>query len=351
MINLRSAGRPFDRRRFLRLSGLALGGSALLSACGGNASSGSSGGSVSMQLSWVKNVEFAGQYFADSRGYFTQGGFERVELLAGGAAGTSAEAAIATGRAWIGVSAPLITAPAIKQGAPLKIVAATYQKNPFAVVSLQGNPIPDAKAMIGKRIGVQDANDLAFNALLKANGIDPGQLTRVPFQFDPTPITTGQIDGYLGFSTSGAATLARRGVPATQFLFADNGLPLVGETLIVAQQTIDEERDKLKAFLKAMVRGWKDAIADPAGAARLAVDNYGKDQNLQVAEQEGMMQRQAELIVSDETKANGLLTVSDELIKANVDSLKFAGIDIAAADLFDLAPLREVYQENPDLLR
>ena len=48
---------PLDRRRFLRLSGLALGGSALLTACGGTSSSSSSGfGTVPMQLSWVKNV-------------------------------------------------------------------------------------------------------------------------------------------------------------------------------------------------------------------------------------------------------------------------------------------------------
>jgi ABC-type nitrate/sulfonate/bicarbonate transport system substrate-binding protein len=340
-----------DRRRFLRLTGIA-GGAALLAACGSGGESSGSGdgfGSVAMQLSWVKNVEFGGQYMADARGYFTQAGFSGVELLAGGAAGTSAETALVTGRAWIGISAPLITAPAIAQGAELKVVGATFQKNPFAVISLEGAPIPDARALIGKRIGVQDSNDIVWNALLAANGIEPGQVTRVPFQFDPTPITTGEVDGYVGYSTSGAATLTRRGFPATQFLFADIGLPLVGETLVVAQQTIDEERDKLKGFLTALARGWSDAVAEPAEAARLAAEVYGKDQNLDAGEQEAIMGRQAELIVSPETQANGLLTVSDELIAANMASLGLAGIDLPAEKLFDLAPLREVYRDNPGL--
>jgi ABC-type nitrate/sulfonate/bicarbonate transport system substrate-binding protein len=203
--------------------------------------------------------------------------------------------------------------------------------------------------MIGKRIGVQDSNDIVWNALLAANGIEPGQVTRVPFQYDPTPITTGDVDGYIGYSTSGAATLSRRGFPATQFLFADNGLPLVGETLVVAQQTIDEERDKLKAFLTALARGWSDAVAEPAEAARLATEVYGKDQNLNAGEQEAIMRRQMELIVSPETQANGLLTVSDELIAANMAALGLAGIGMPAEQLFDLAPLREVYRDNPGL--
>ena len=41
----------------------------------------------------------------------------------------------------------------------------------------------------------------------------------------------------------------------------------------------------LKAFLKAEIQGWNDAVADPAASAALAVDDYGKDQDLDLAEQ------------------------------------------------------------------
>ena len=39
------------------------------------------------------------------------------------------------------------------------------------------------------------------------------------------------------------------------------------------QETIDSQRDMLKAFLMAEIRGWTDAVADPAGAAELAVND------------------------------------------------------------------------------
>ncbi|NAZ81824.1 ABC transporter substrate-binding protein [Kineococcus sp. R8] len=340
--------------------GGAAGGAALLAACGSGtesptagASGGSSGaasfGAVTVQLSWVKNVEFAGEFLADDRGYYRDAGFDSVELTAGGAAGTSAEAALATGRAFLGVSAPLITAPAITQGAALKIVGATFQKNPFVVVSLEAAPIPSPKDMVGKKIGVQDSNDLAWNALLKANDLDPASITRVPFQSNLAAITTGEVDGYIGYSTSGAAALSATGTPATQFLFADNGLPLFGETLVVAQQSIDDERAKLKAFLAATARGWSDAVADQAAAAQVVVTKYGKDLGLAADAQQAVMGRQAELMVSEETKANGLLTMSDELIAASLRSLAAAGITIEAGDLFDPSLLAEVYEEDPSL--
>ena len=79
------------------------------------------------------------------------------------------------------------------------------------------------------------------------------------------------------------------------------------------QETIDTQRDMLKAFLMAEIRGWTDAVADPAGAAALAVETYGKDLGLDLAGQTEQATAQNELIVTADTKANGLFTLTDEL--------------------------------------
>ncbi|NUP00222.1 MAG: ABC transporter substrate-binding protein [Nonomuraea sp.] len=344
----------FDRRAFLRttgLAGLALG----LAACGdsgGGAPTSSSGGgfgTAKLQLSWKKNVEFAGEYFADTKGYFKAAGFSQVELLSGGGSGTSVESGLATGRCWAGLSAPTITAPAVLQGAQLKIVGATFQKNPFAIISLGKNPIEKPADLAGKKIGVQDSNELVWNALLQANGLDATSVTRVPFQSDPSMLTSGQLDGYVGFVTSGPVRLKMQGVDATHMLFADHGLPLVAETITVTQQTIDNERDRLKAFLTAEIKGWKDAVADPAKSAELAATVYGKDQNLDVKEQTEEAKMQNELVVTPDSKANGLFTMTPELIEQNIASLAKAGLTIKAEQLFDLSVLDEVYKADPSL--
>ncbi|QIS16156.1 ABC transporter substrate-binding protein [Nocardia arthritidis] len=354
-----SFGPNLDRRAFLRysaLTGAALGGSGLLAACGGSggSSSGSSAdgskyGTVAVQLSWLKNIEFAGEYFADSKGYYKDAGFGSVNLIAGGAASTSVEAGLDTGKIWIGMSAPQTTAPAVLEGLPAKIIGTTYQKNPFCIVSSAAKPIKNPQDMKGRKIGVQDSNQLIFNALLTANGMKPGDVTIVPAQFDPSPLANGEVDGWVSYVTNEPITLTAKGFENTNFLFADYNLPLVAETLTVKQSTIDKERDKLKAFLIAEIKGWKDAVADSAEAARLAVEVYGKDQKLDLAEQTKEAAAQNGLVASAETKANGLFTMTDQLIEQNVAALKSAKIDIKADKLFDLSVLRELFAEHPEL--
>ncbi|KZF03520.1 MAG: ABC transporter substrate-binding protein [Rhodococcus sp. (in: high G+C Gram-positive bacteria)] len=349
----------FDRRSLLRYGGLAslaVGGATVLAACssdssssGGSTDDGSQYGTVAMQLSWIKNIEFAGEYFATEKGYYADAGFGSVDLIAGGAAGTGVEAGLDTGKVWIGTSAPQLTAPAVLGGLEAKIVAATFQKNPFCIVSSAASPINSPQDMVGKRIGVQDSNQLVFAALLAANGLEESQMTIVPAQFDPSPLANGEVDGWVSYVTNEPITLAAKGFENANFLFADYNLPLVAETLTVLQSTIDNERDKLKAFLKAEIQGWRDAVADPRESARLAVEVFGKDQNLELEEQVLEATAQNDLVVSADTEANGLFTMTQALIDENIAALATAGIEITADELFDMSVLAEVYEENPDL--
>ena len=121
-------------------------------------------GKLSYQLSWVKNVEFAGSYIADSKGYYTANGFDSVELIAGGQ-GVTQDAVVAEGKALICTSAPDITGSAIMQGAEIIAIGAQYQKNPFCILSIATDPINTPQDMIGKTIGVQSTNQSVWDAV------------------------------------------------------------------------------------------------------------------------------------------------------------------------------------------
>jgi ABC-type nitrate/sulfonate/bicarbonate transport system substrate-binding protein len=351
-----------DRRALLRggmlASGLVLV-SPLLAACGDDddkkASSPSSAasaaiGSGSIRFSWVKNVEFAGSYLADTNGYYKAEGFDSFELIAGGPTATPAETDVLTGKAMVGISAPDTTAAAILKGAGLKIIGAQYQKNPFAIMSMSDKPIKTAQDMVGKKIGVQATNEAIWNAFLKANKIDPKSIDKVPVQFDPTPLTQGQVDGWMSFVTNEPNTLRLKNFKVDTFLFADQNYPLVSEVYVVSDKTIKERRAALKAFLRAEIKGWKDNIKDPTAGAKLAATVYGKDLGLTVEEQTLESKDENALISTDETKKNGLFTMTPELITKNIETMKFAGLDITAEQIFDFSILAEVYKEDPSLV-
>lgn len=358
-----------DRRTFLRRSalggvGVVAFGTPLLAACssssktttsasasaGGSSATGAAKdlGTLDFQLSWIKNVEFAAEYLADTTGYYRAEGFSAVNLMAGGP-NVQQDAVVASGKAFIGISGPDITASAINNGADIIGIGAQYQKNPFAVMSLASNPIRTPQDMIGKRIGVQSVNEPVWNAFLTANKIDPSKINKVPAQFDPQPLVNGEADGWFSFVTNEPNLLKTKGVDTVTFLLNDYGYPLVSEIYIVRKESLTKERDKVKAVLRADMKGWKDSYKDPSAAPKLVVTKYGKDLGLDEAEQTLESKAQNELVFTAETKVNGLFTISDKLLEETMSTLKLAGINITKEKLFDLSVLKEVLDENPEL--
>jgi ABC-type nitrate/sulfonate/bicarbonate transport system substrate-binding protein len=127
-------------------------------------------GDISVQYSWIKNEEFAGEFYAYDNGYYDQAGFSKVTGVAGPDTGV---AKLLSGSVQVALTdAASVGAAVSEQSAPLKIIATTFQKNPFTILSLKdkGN-IATPKDLIGKKIGVQDSNASVFKALLAANGI------------------------------------------------------------------------------------------------------------------------------------------------------------------------------------
>ncbi len=325
-----------------------------VAACGGGSApsdskSGAGLGEIRLQLSWIKNEEFAGEYFADTKGYYTAAGVSKVTMTPGPSTGA---AELLSGKADVALSdSASIGSVIAKEQAPLKIIGATYQKNPFTILSLKGRgDIAKPADMKGKKIGVQDSNTALFKALLAANGIAEGDVTVVPVQYDPSVLINGQVDGFVAYLTNEAVTVAAQGHEITNLPFADNGLPFVAETFTVTEQTLAERRDLLKAFLTAEIKGWADNIGDPTAGAKLAVETYGKDQNLDLANSiEGNKAQVGKLVVSDETRANGLFTISAKLKAETISSLAKAGIKITAEQLFDTSLLDEIYSADPGL--
>jgi len=351
----------FDRRRFLRNSAFGgavmLGGPAFLAACGddeasdsGSTSGDSSSGfgTLDVQLNWLKNAEYAGTWIADDSGFFTDAGFEKVNFIAGGP-GVSQEESVISGKGLLGLTAPDFTASAVIEGAPLVILGALFQKNPFCFMSLASNPIPDPESLKGKKVGVQDVNQPTWQAFLKANGLDESEMTVVPVQFDPQGLVTGEVDAWFSFVTNEPNALKAEGVDVEVFLLADHGYPMVSQCYFTKKETLESKADLLTAYLTADIKGWRESLKDPAKGATLAAEKYGKDLGLKVEAATEESKSQNELILTDETKANGIMTVSDEMVEETIKSLGFAGLDVRAEQIFDFSIIEGIYQDNPDL--
>ncbi|WP_243076061.1 ABC transporter substrate-binding protein [Microbacterium sp. SS28] len=364
------ASHPTAARRGLRgrILALAVGlaaSSLVLGACatssGSAAPSGdgaaASYGEISVQYSWIKNEEFAGEFYAYDNGYYDEAGFSEVTGIAGPDTGV---AKLLSGSVQFALSdAASVGAAVAEQDAPLKIIGTTFQKNPFTILSLKdGGNIETPEDLKGKKIGVQDSNASVFAALLAANGIDPSELEIVPVDFDPTPLINGEVDGFMAYLTNEAITVELSGYPVTNLAYAENGLPYVAETFTVTDQYLAENRDLIKAFLIAEIKGWTDVFTEPtADTVDLVIKYYNESAaagdltfgDLDPDKTGAAVDAEKLLISTDETEANGLFTISDALKKQTLASLKASGWELTADQLFDTSIIDEIYSENPEL--
>ena len=107
--------------------------------------------------------------------------------------------------------------------------------------------------------------------------------------------------------------------------------------------------EKSKGQVTADIKGWRESLKDPAKGAKLAADVYGKDLGLDADAATEESKSQNELILNEDTKTNGIMTVSDEMVEETIKSLGFAGLDVTADQIFDLSLIEKIYADNPDL--
>ncbi|MER7608787.1 ABC transporter substrate-binding protein [Nocardioides sp. NPDC127503] len=336
-----------------------------LAACGSDSEGGSSEegfGTISMQYSWIKNEEFAGEFYAEDKGYYEEAGFDAVNGISGPDTGV---AKLLSGKVQIAINDAASVGSAIaEQEAPLKIIGATFQKNPFTILSLkEGGNIATPDDLKGKKIGVQDSNVNVFKAILAANGLEEKKddITVVPVEFDPTPLMKGQVDGFMAYLTNESITVELAGHEVTNLPYAENGVPYVAETYTVTDQYLAENRDLLKALLTAEIKGWTETFKNPSDeVVKVVTTHYNKAASdsdgleasfgeLDPVKTKRGLEESQKLISTPETEKNGLFTISDELQQQTVDSLAAAGWEVSVEDLFDTSIIDEIYEENPEL--
>jgi len=294
---------------------------------------------VSLQLSWLHSVQFAGSYIAQSRGWWRDEGLD-VSLLPGGP-NAPVEPPVVSGAALVGISAADYTAAAVEQGAPFKILGVAMQKNPFVIASLPANPVNVPGDLEGQRIGMALANMPVLQALCTLNGVDIDAIDVIPTQYSAQPLLAGEVDCLLCWETDLPVAMAMQGVESLTMLMADHGYALHSQTYIATEDSLANRRAELVALLAGEVRGWDAYREDTDAAAALTVERF-PDAGLDLPTQQLQAERQVPLMFSDLTDAAGFGWWTDDAVAANIETLALLGRTVTP-DLWDRSILEEVH--------
>jgi ABC-type nitrate/sulfonate/bicarbonate transport system substrate-binding protein len=290
----------------LLLAGLALAavGLAALTSCSSDSSSDSSSEGQDLKpftvvLDWTPNTNHAGMYLAREQGWYEDAGLE-VEFIEPGDSGSLALVAAGKGDVAVSVSEELI--PARVQGLPVRSIAAVVQHNTSSLLSLEEDGITEPADLAGKTYGGfgGQLEQALLDKLVTCGGGDPESLKTVDVGEADYRIglERNQYDVVWIFDGWDGIRLQQEGVKTNTIPFIDHVdcIPDWYTPILATSTEVEGDRpEDLKAFLAATVKGYQEAMADPAAASEALLSaNDDLDPELVKASAEFLSTRYAE---------------------------------------------------------
>ncbi len=254
---------PSPLRRALLAAALALG---AFAAAPGTAAAADK---VTFLTSWYAQAEHGGFYQAVATGIYKKYGLD-VTIRMGGPQVNGMQI-LTSGQADFLMGYDLQVLKGIEQGVPATTVAASFQSDLQGLMTHEDvKGLADLK---GRTILVSTSGRTTWWPWLKEKyKLDESQ-SRV-YTFNLQPFIADPKSTQQAYASSEVFAATKAGVKTKFFLFADDGYPPYGTTIVAMQKTVKEKPELVARFVKASMEGWKSYLADPApGNALIKQDN------------------------------------------------------------------------------
>ena len=265
------ATQPVVSRRLLLAGGVAV--TAMgLAACSGSEAPVDDQGRVRIRFAtdWRAQAEYGGFYQALASGAYARRGLN-VQIVQGGT-GVDVPQLLASGAVELGMgSNSFIPLNLVAEGAPVKAVAAFFQKDPQVLIAHPDPALQTIADLEGRPILLAEASLTGFWVWLKARyGFTDDQVRTygsdpvAAFRDAPRAVQQGYLtsDPYVIEQSAGI-------VPRV-FLLADEGYPSYAAMVLSPNGFARDNPAALRAFIAASAEGWRDYIrGDPAPADAL----------------------------------------------------------------------------------
>lgn len=248
---------------------------------------------VSIALNWITNVEFAGIWVAQHKGWWTQAGLS--VNVRGYDFSNDPVLLVGAGKYQFGFQdgASLIIARA-NGHIPLQAVWASGQKSPFAFITMPKSGIKSVKDFRGKRIGYQAHELYVLQSMLNQVGMSLKDVKPVVVEFDPTVLLAGKVDAYLAYLTNEPIELAQKDHVNVNIIRAsDYGYNFYSDVLFTTSGLVQSNPTLVGKVVSVMDRGWRYALTHPSEVAKWVVPAL--DKNDSVSQQEAEMSALAQL--------------------------------------------------------
>ena len=215
---------------------------------------------LTVQLDWVAEPEHGAFYTAEALGYFRAEGLD-VTLRQGGP-NTYVQQKVATNQVQLGQADSTSVLLAIQAGAPLLNIASIFQHDPTVFMMQAANPVNTWSDLAGRSVMARP--EWAFLPFLRRKfGLN---FQVIPQNYDFARIAADPNFIQQGFVIADPYSLVQRGVKLKFLHVGETGFDTY--TSIITNRTFAREHPaELRAFLRALYRGYREYIEHDGNAA------------------------------------------------------------------------------------
>ena len=235
---------------------------------------------VTLQLKWVTQAQFAGYYVAEAKGYYKAAGLD-VTIKPGGP-DVAPPQVIAGGGADVVVDWMPSALAAREKGVPLVNIAQPFKKSGLMLTCRAETGIKTPADLKGKTLGVWfSGNEYPFLAWMAKLGLktdgSPGGVKVIKQGFNVDPLIQKQADCISTMSYNEYWQVIDAGFRPDQlvvFKYEDQGVATLEDGLYALEPKLGDRAfvAKLAKFVAASEQGWAYAAKHPDEAAMIVLD-------------------------------------------------------------------------------
>lgn len=224
---------------------------------------------VTLTLDWVFQGPNVGFMLAQDKGFYRDTGLD-VSITPGKGSVSTAQL-IASKASQFGFSDGYVVGSGVAKGMALKSVGSIFRRNPAAVVVFADSGINIPKDLEGKSIAITagSAQFQQWPAFVKGAGLDGSKIEVV--NIDPAGVgvalVTGRVPAIAGFAQGYVpAVEARSKKDARIFWYADYGVTVVSNGIIVHEDLLKSAPELVRAFVAPTIKGFLYGRSHPEEA-------------------------------------------------------------------------------------
>lgn len=243
----------------------------LLAACGGEEPAAEQEAiSISLPMGYIADPQYAPFYVALDKGYFAEEGFE-VEFDY--SFETNGVEVVAAGNQPFAIVSGDVVLSARAQDIPVVYVMEWFQQYPIALVSKSAAGISSPEDLIGREVGLPfffGATYLGYAGLLDANGLTQDDVNATEVGFTQVEaLLTDQVEAVMVYVNNEPIQLEAQGEDI-QVISVSDYIDMVANGIITSESFAAENPERVRGFVRAVLRGVEDTLNDPDEAYEIS---------------------------------------------------------------------------------